>query len=134
MLSQAIILLFLNPAFPESGEVYQSGLKYVEKSYISDRPSTAHPLITIDFLMQDMLYNVVQPGIYAVMPSSDMKRLEFMQGNKVIAQCPVVQVIELKTKQAVPEAKIGHVSENSVYIIYKKDTLEIHALLRKMDF
>lgn len=133
MFYPAIFLLFLNPAFPESGVPYQSGVQYVEKSYLGDKQSTSNPLITTDFLMQDMLYNVLRPGIYAVYPSEDMQRLELLQGNKVIAQCPIVQVIELNPRQTVPEAKIGHITGDTVYIIYKKDNLEIHAVLRKMD-
>ena len=133
MLDQMIYLLFVNPAFPESGKMYDSGLKEVKNSYESDRPATDYPMLTIEIMMQDIEYKVINPGIYSVDLRPDLKMLLILEGNKIIAKCPVVQVIELDQEVIVPSVKIGFVRDNVVFIFYKKGNLEVQGILYKYD-
>ena len=131
MLDQMIYLLFANPGFPESGKMYDSGIKEVEHSYESDRPATDYPMLTLEIMMQDLEYKVIKPGIYSVDLRPDLKMLLILEGNKVVAKCPVVQVIELEQEVVVPSVKVGFVRDNVVFILYKKGNIEAQGILYK---
>lgn len=129
MLDQLLFLLFLHPAYPETDIKYKSGISEVEHSYESDRPATDFPMLTIDVMTQDSEYNILPAGIYAVDVRPDLKELIIMQGHKVLARSQVIQVIELGQKLAVPSVEVGFIKNNIVFIIYKKEDLELHGIL-----
>jgi len=131
MLEQVIFLLFVNPAFPESTKMYGSGLGAGEHNYESDKPAADYPLLTLDMTAQDFNFNLVRPGIYAVVLSSDSKFLRLYQGSTLIADAPVVQVLELDDELSVAEAKIVQIKNNQIVIVYKNEKLEVHGILYK---
>ncbi len=131
MLDLLFLPLFVNPAFPDSNIMYDSGIKEVEHSYASDAEAKQYPFLRMDIMAQDSNYNIIKPGIYALDLSADCKTLLLFQGAQFIAEARVVQKIELEHKQPVPETKIGFIKNNTVIIIYKKDELEVHGILYK---
>lgn len=133
MLEKFLLLLFINPAFPDSGEQYDSGIGEVEKSWLSDKPAVKAPVLTVDKMLQDSLYNPIRPGFYTVELSHDKNTLLLIESNKVIARSNVLQVLELDQQVVVPSVKIGLVKNKAVFIIFKQDKLEVHGLLYKFE-
>ncbi len=133
MLEQALFILFINPAFPDSGEIYGSGLGEVEHNYLSDKPAKEYPLINITLMAQDYKNNVIKQGMYYADLSEDNKTILLFQGTRIVGECPVIQYLEFDENTPVPEAKIGIVKNNIIFIIYKKENVEAHGILYKFD-
>lgn len=133
ILIQIFTPLLINPAFPDSGGAYRSGIEDSAKSYQSDRPDTTHPMLRIDTELYDSEMNFIEPGIYAVEVILEQKKIFIMQGTKVLAKSPIIQIIRLKEEQtaAVPTAEIGFSDGDKVFLIYKNKNLEIHGFLYK---
>jgi len=133
MLEQALFLLFINPAFPDSGELYDAGLNEVEHHYFSDKPAKDYPLINITLMAQDYKQNVIKPGMYYTDLSRDNKNILLFQGTEIVGESPVVQYLEFDEAEPVPTAKIGIVKNNIIVIVYKKGNVEAHGILYKFD-
>ncbi|NLF83165.1 MAG: hypothetical protein GX568_04180, partial [Candidatus Gastranaerophilales bacterium] len=93
ILIQIFTPLLINPAFPDSGGAYRSGIDDSAKSYQSDRPDTTYPMIRIDTELYDSEMNFIEPGIYAVQVILEQKKILIMQGTKVLAKSPIIQII-----------------------------------------
>lgn len=130
---QILAPLFINPAFPDSGSAYRSGVGDSGRSYQSDRPATDSPMLRVETDLYDSEKNFIEPGIYAVDVVLEQKKIFIMQGTKVVAKCPIIQIIRLKDEQvvAVPSAEIGFSEGDKVFIIYKNKNLEVHSFLYK---
>ncbi|HSA07681.1 MAG TPA: hypothetical protein P5556_10945 [Candidatus Gastranaerophilales bacterium] len=135
ILFQMIMPFFINPADPDSNAAYKSGVDELEKSYPTDKPPTDYPMITLDVLVFDTEFNLLEPGIYAVDFVTETKTILILEGSKIIAKCPAIQVIQLNKEQkvAVPSAEIVFTKTNKIFIIYKNKNLEAHGFLYKSD-
>lgn len=133
ILVQILVPLLVNPAFPDSGSAYRAGTGDYKHSYQTDKPATDCPMLRIDSQLYDRERNFVEPGIYAVNVVFEQKKLFIMQGRKVIAKCPIIQIIKLEEDRlaVVPSAEIGLTDGDKVFIIYKNKDLEVHGFLYK---
>ncbi len=131
ILFQFFMPLFVNPADPDSGQGYRSGISEVGHSYSTDKPATEYPMLTIHNLAYDIEHNFLQPGIYAVDLIPETKTLLFLQGRKIVAKSPVVQIISLDEKHgvAVPVVNVAFIKDGRIYIVYKNKDIEAHGFL-----
>ena len=129
---QIFLPFFIHPGFPESGKPYNSGLE-VEHSYETDKPPADYPLLIIDVMAHDNEFNILQPGIYAVDLMPNAKSLLILEGNKIIARCPIIQIIELDENQqkTTPSVEVAFIKNNKIIIIYKNKDIEAHGFLYK---
>lgn len=128
---QLLSPFLINPADPAGKEAYKSGVQEIEDSYNTDRPAMDYPMITIDVAFHDVNFNYLQPGIYAVKSLPETKTLLLLQSGKIMAKSPVIQIIQLDDAQkvSVPSAHIAFIKDNKIFIIYRKDNLEMHGIL-----
>jgi len=133
ILFQILTPFFINPADSEAKEAYRSGVGDSQHSYLTDKPPTEYPMLTLNLLAYDSGFNAVNPGIYAVNLAPDSKQLLILEAGKIIAKCPVIQFIQLKDelKAVVPSAKVAFVKNGRIIIVYKNNNLEIHGFLYK---
>lgn len=93
--------------FPPRGvNVYHSGLKDGDRAI--DRfgpPSTKHPNLTIVNPVSDNDGNIIMPGYYELILSSDRTMLSLAQGLNIIATIPVFKLEEDKTQEEPPPPK-----------------------------
>lgn len=83
--------------------VYHSGLKDGDRAI--DRfgpPSTKHPNLTIVNPLSDDDGNIIMPGFYELILSSDRTMLNLVQGSNIIATIPVFKIEEDKTQEEAP--------------------------------
>ena len=133
ILFQMFMPFLINPGDPDASEAYRSGVGEVTKSYTTDKPPTDYPIITFDVTAYDNEFNFINPGIYAVGTALETKNLLVLERGKIVAKCPVIQVIRLDQKLDFPSAKVAFIKDNKIFIIYKNEDLEIHGFLYKAE-
>ena len=130
---QMISPFLINPADPEGTAIYSAGTYENKNSYTTDKPATNSPMLTLNLMAYDGEFNTVRPGIYAVKFIPETKQLFITEGSKIIAKCPVIQLIELKDemKAVVPSAVVGFMKDNKIFIVYKNENIEANGFLHK---
>ena len=112
----------------EHENYYPSGNSDADKVYASDRPSKQYPLLTLDVTAYDADFNKIEPGIYSVEYSPENNMLLISDRQKII-NSPVYQVINLSQQVHIPSASVAFIKDDKVFIIYKKDNLEVQSFL-----
>ena len=112
----------------ERENYYPSGNSDADKVYASDRPSKQYPLLTLDVTAYDIEFNKIEPGIYSVEYSPENSMLLISDRQKII-KAPVYQVINLSQQVHIPSARVAFIKDDKVFIIYKKDNLEVQSFL-----
>lgn len=123
-----IFASLLIPATPFPDTYYPSGVKEADKVYASDRPSKQYPLLNMDVTAYDTEFNKIEPGIYSVEYSPEFNMLLISDRQKII-KSPVYQVIKLSQKAHISSANVAFTKDDKVFIIYKKDNLEVQSFL-----
>lgn len=128
ILSLSLSKILTNPKIPIQDSYYPSGVKEADKYYKSDKPAIKNPLLKLDLTVYDPEYNKLEAGIYSVEYLPDLNSL-LISNNDIDAKAPVFQIIKLKQKVYIPVANVYFVRDNKIFIIYKKENLEVHAFL-----
>ncbi|HBG49389.1 MAG TPA: hypothetical protein DDW90_07810 [Cyanobacteria bacterium UBA9971] len=118
----------LNPQVLIQDSYYPSGNKDADKIYAADRPSKQYPHLSLDITAYDPEFNKIEPGIYYVEYSPEFNLLLISDGQNII-KSPVYQVIKLSQKAHIPSANVAFIKDDKVFIIYKKDNLEVQSFL-----
>jgi len=139
----------LNPQIPVQDTYYPSGNKDADKIYSSDRPSKKYPLLKLGITAYDAEFNKIEPGIYSVEYSPEYNALLIGNGRNIV-KSPVYQVIKLSKQEqsskknsnkkhknstqmnenyGFSSANIAFIKDKKVFIIYKKDNLEVQSFL-----
>ena len=132
---QIFMPFYINPADPNRTAAYTAGLQEVGNSYLTDKPATKYPMITLDVYAYDNQHNYIEPGIYAVDISLDDKKILIFRGRKIVAKCSVIQIIQLNKNQeaAVSTAEVAFIKNDKMFIVYKNKNLEFDGFLYKSD-
>jgi hypothetical protein len=120
--------LLMNPGVPIQDSYYPSGAKEADKYYSTDKPSKKYSLLKLDITAYDTEFNKIEPGIYSVEYSPEFNMLLISDGQDII-KSPVYQVIKLTQKAHIPSANVAFTKGDKVFIIYKKDNLEVQSFL-----
>lgn len=144
-----IFASLLNPQMLIQDTYYPSGNKDADKIYSSDRPSKKYPLLKLDITAYDTEFNKIEPGIYSVEYSPEYNMLLIGNGRNIV-KAPVYQVIKLSQKAqnykknsrkkhknseqtnenySFSSANVAFIKDDKVFIIYKKDNLEVQSFL-----
>lgn len=88
---------------PRGPNTYTSGLKDGDKAIDKfGPPSTKHPNLIIVNPISDDDRNIIMPGYYELILSSDKTMLSLAQGTNIIATVPVFKIEEDKTQEDPP--------------------------------
>ncbi|OGH96444.1 MAG: hypothetical protein A2039_01210 [Candidatus Melainabacteria bacterium GWA2_34_9] len=123
-----IFASLLNPQMLIQDSYYPSGNKDADKIYPADRPSKKYPHLNLDITAYDSEFNKIEPGIYSVEYSPEFNILLISDGQNII-KSPVFQVIKLSQKTHIPSVNVSFIKDDKVFIIYKKDNVEVQSFL-----
>jgi hypothetical protein len=84
-------------------------------------------------MTKDSEEHILQPGKYAVDFVPETKSIILLEGNRVMGEFPVIQIIKLKEKAIKPSVKIVLIKNNNIFIVYKTENIEVHAIIYTTD-
>lgn len=124
------ILTFVNPADPSGKTMYPSGVKDCDNFYYQHPPyASKNPNLVLPYQVYDGENNLIQPGIYESIISTNSSLILLVQSGEIKARLPVSNVTNLPVKRFIPVIEAKKLSSGHVQVIYKVNDAEIYSIL-----
>lgn len=117
----------INPADFTGKTIYPSGIKDCDKDILA-LPASNLPVLKLPMPIFDKTKNVIKPGMYQVKLVD--KFLVLSEGDKIIAQLPVLKIRYLPYNQIVSECIFKKANYTIVTITYREKNIEAETIVK----